>query len=1278
MSKTITKKKSKQKEVDPKFGVSEWDPAELDVRHTRHGTYESRPPPRGGTWRDQIKKEAYRLRQKQREEESPEFISPHSTTDTMDTDEAQEINKQITEKIEKEPEGAEYLNVISEERYENVGVTLDTGATFSTVTGMQAEAEKAQQTYEEIEGLEDSHIVSFPKLDKEKEALRRKTQGERVPFETENVLTSLTSISGPPPMAFTDPSDFDEVIKEGDEYLSRVEEELENEGKKQVLSRIEKGFAKTVKWETINFPLNQLMKYHLRLPFPHAPKVLSRNPKMWVSKTPILEHPAVLIAIPEWENKYGTKSYAVDVKEGYIYAVRSEDWERLVERAYVAIEEPLDPDHVTPAEKELSAGKIQTLDSKEKVPIAESTRKDAKEPIGKGSGVSGTSFLESEPRHRVPTKEIETPKRKLSFGNLTDDEEIVEEIDKDIKDAEQAQWALETERMQIELERVSLERERQRIAEERLKALRQQRKRLEESIMKMSNEMSRDIELATEDRKQRRINMENEYLNQIDLEEAAVDDYFPVLSRVEEIQPDVMTTDSQISSTVDPIEFMDEAALMKLKLKHMRADRCRTRTHKMYKLFLESATDSKKKESLEHMLLATINNLDRKMSKFKEGLDDYDQREQYVLTQSERLQLEQEKTLQEQRGLQKVLQGLQEKHKVAEEELRALQKEKDDSDKRKKEMEDKINKERKAKIWREQRLEEERQKLKDLERKRKEKGSLREKEEEDKKIREQQDRLLAERLAEKERKEREIRDKNLAEQLQKKQRLEKDEQEKFLTEQLLERERQEEEEMMKITREQEQLDREEQIKLEKERQFSLTEEQEKLQKKELERLRKEHQKTLEKEKREKEKKQAQRKARKPTEEEQKQEKENLLDTLHSVVNGHKPSKPKDLGWDYQKNKEAKRVFERKKELQKLREKERERKSKYCPECRYPKHPGECPCKLCGKKGHKFKDCPKLKPPKKVPESTMDFCTECMVPHPPGKCICKLCKTIGHLATECPWLEEAKATAKPPELGERDEESKVLFCLHCRSETHRIEDCAAYKVAQAKRKRVWCEKCKQYGHTIAECLDEEQEQRNQEIEREILKRKQQLEEIDKKMQQVKRQAEKDIGKPPQDRDTRDYPTGGRKSTTKPRKPDREPEPPSPPGEGPPSGPPVGGAGGGGEPPEGDDPSDPDDSDSDESDEEESDNTEATEESGFLYDEKGRKIDIGQFYEAIRKRKKKTIKGEDEIPFKVVRGPRGHRGSKGRKGPPGDLGVSQNLDRSVDANVTIDTAGLEKTF
>ena len=76
----------------------------------------------------------------------------------------------------------------------------------------------------------------------------------------------------------------------------------------------------------------------------------------------------------------------------------------------------------------------------------------------------------------------------------------------------------------------------------------------------------------------------------------------------------------------------------------------------------------------------------------------------------------------------------------------------------------------------------------------------------------------------------------------------------------------------------------------------------------------------------------------------------------------------------------------------------------------------------------------------------------------------------------------------------------------------------------------------------------------------------MEEIDRKMQQVKRQAERDIGKPPQDRDTTDYPVGGRKPVSKPRKQDREPEPLPPPREDPPSGPPVGAGGGGGEPPE----------------------------------------------------------------------------------------------------------------
>ena len=76
----------------------------------------------------------------------------------------------------------------------------------------------------------------------------------------------------------------------------------------------------------------------------------------------------------------------------------------------------------------------------------------------------------------------------------------------------------------------------------------------------------------------------------------------------------------------------------------------------------------------------------------------------------------------------------------------------------------------------------------------------------------------------------------------------------------------------------------------------------------------------------------------------------------------------------------------------------------------------------------------------------------MVPHPPGKCICGLCKTVGHTVAECPWLEGAEVATGPLKTGEKNEGPEVLFCLHCRSETHRIEDCATYKVAQAKREK----------------------------------------------------------------------------------------------------------------------------------------------------------------------------------------------------------------------------------
>ena len=98
MSKTIIRKRSKQKEIDPNLGYQSGtqqnlmlDKQGMELMSQGHLLEEELGEIR-------LREEAYKLRQRQREADSPEFISPHSTTDTMDTDEAQEINKQIMER----------------------------------------------------------------------------------------------------------------------------------------------------------------------------------------------------------------------------------------------------------------------------------------------------------------------------------------------------------------------------------------------------------------------------------------------------------------------------------------------------------------------------------------------------------------------------------------------------------------------------------------------------------------------------------------------------------------------------------------------------------------------------------------------------------------------------------------------------------------------------------------------------------------------------------------------------------------------------------------------------------------------------------------------------------------------------------------------------------------------------------------------------------------------------------------------------------------------------
>ena len=404
----------------------------------------------------------------------------------MDTDEAQEVSKQIRERMEKEQEDPEYLNVQTEEKYENI---VDTGPTFSTVKQLQAQTAQAGETYEEITELEDSGIVSFPKLDKEREAQRKKSQGERVSFETGNLLTSFDAPAEPVSFTFTDPADFDEVIKEGDEYLSRVEQELGADSRVTIMPREGKGYDKIAKWETLKFPLYEIMKYQITLPFAYEPKVTNKNPLFWVRRTPFTDNPVVQITISEWDYKYGTKSYAIDVKEGHLFALKGNDWMRIEEKGKICINEPLDPNYITPIQKEGNTSQVHTWDSKDKVPIAKSTRKGTRDMRDDPEKGTSEKILESEPRPQAPFR-TETPRKRLSFEQISEDEEIEREIKKEKDEVEQVKWDLEMERVKIALEKDRLERRKFKLAEDRLRALRKQRKVLEESILRMSEEMT--------------------------------------------------------------------------------------------------------------------------------------------------------------------------------------------------------------------------------------------------------------------------------------------------------------------------------------------------------------------------------------------------------------------------------------------------------------------------------------------------------------------------------------------------------------------------------------------------------------------------------------------------------------------------------------------------------------------------------------------------------------------------------------------------------------------
>ena len=1058
MSKVLRRSKTKEK-VSAQYGVADPDPADLDVRQTRNRQYPAAPPITGGTWRDRAN-----IRERS---ESPIFIS--TTPDSMSTDEAIEISKKIDQEIAQE----EADKGQTEEK-----AILGADDTLPTVEELQT-PKSAEELYEEIkEELGPSGVVSFPKYEKELlgKAVKEKEkvdQGIRAPLITSAEGEKLFEIKQIPPLTYGDLPDFDKIVKEGDEFIeqtysmmSDLEKEEANSQSFVILHRGEKEVSSNI-YENITQDLKEIMPNEVYLPTSAKRKDSERQPKVWVKRTPFESNPAIVVQIEEWLDTVGTRDFTVDVKLGIMYAIKGYKWQRMTEKAEIRSESVQEG---TPVIGPIG-GSVKTPTSKEPIPLAESTRKDG--PIYTNTSIEEKSKDAKPPERKNKqrsdpqyTKPIETPRRKLTFQEEDGD---AKEIQKEIEEVQRAEEALTLQREKIEMERIEILKKQQEATKERLVTMRQQRKRLEESIAQMGKEMAQDSQISYKDRLTRRQNLENEYGNQIERESEMVQDFIDLLDKKEEITMDTMTTDSALSSTADPIEFMDEATVMKIKIKHIRAMECKNRSLKMYKHFIQKAKElknTKEQEELENLLLASIKSLDRKLVKYKRALDSYDEREQLYFTTLAKNSRESEENRQKKEEA-----SLRKRHLEVRKELAKMQNEAKMAEERKKAMKAKVREEKVKQIDKLQKLAEEQERLQRLQKQKAEEALtaaflLREK-----KQQAVEEEKLTKEFLKKEKEKEELKQKKLTEQFLEQERIKEEKKQRQLTEQLLERERLEKERMQKNKT----------AKYTKTSGISPT------------------------------RPDAKRKTTKPTTTEQEAERQKLFSALNDVVlNGKKPGKGKDLRWDYEKDKKAQAIFG------KIRKHNREPVD-MCPKCETLQHEGQCPCPMCGKRGHDEKSCPSQSPPTKKRKEKSEK----------KKGVCTCCNSEGHRAQECPWnkTESMEQESIVPEF----ENLRPTICTHCRALDHLIEDCPSLKSADERRREVQCGRCGKMGHDITACLDETQLKKERDMEEALKQKQKELERINRRMRDLRQS--KDKIDEPIDKDTNSPPTHQKKIPSK---------------------------------------------------------------------------------------------------------------------------------------------------
>ena len=556
------RKKAKQEapqEASQQFKVT--DPismADLENIHTRRGKYPSRPPPfRPKTWEMARREKEEKVLKEKRERPLSTPLGTTST-DAMDTEEAQEFSKEIAEKaIERELKKQKY------EQYQQVKQTskyqVPKSITIPVPDLNKPKLEKESRPtsvlsnfdvpfYEEVTGPKEGQLIRHsmsmtPGLSGMKygEGARPKDSFKRMsafqdytsammaalnnPWKTQNKRTAIPTWSAVPPLVYLSASGTpvgDQTKQKSDEKyvpmnFSAVDKTvLTPQGRPEM-----KGMASPVKFtetlqngdalkvnpqggalmETLGFGPERVEEKDLDFYMPDGQgKRLGEIYQMFMNEQTPEGNPGVIVQLSNLVKKYGTPFYLMDRKSGHLYVLNEKGYKQIEEKGLLY-----------PLESMIIAG---ALDENRNNPFV----------MTQSSKLPETPAAEST---RVPLKtstdrrEVKEKKDLLTPDGLLEKEQT-EWYQKELKEAEEDMMQAYLKKSKLEKEEVEIIKQRALKAQEEFEALERKRNENKEIHDKMKEEIKK-INQAVADSSSFMKKMKNKDPQQIALGKAISD-----------------------------------------------------------------------------------------------------------------------------------------------------------------------------------------------------------------------------------------------------------------------------------------------------------------------------------------------------------------------------------------------------------------------------------------------------------------------------------------------------------------------------------------------------------------------------------------------------------------------------------------------------------------------------------------------------------------------------------------------------------------------------------